>query len=214
MKIRTGMPVRLISFLGETESPPGIPAFDDYWKLIGLEGEVLRGEPGEKLVLVRFSADLTAMGLAHHNNIPDSLFISKSDLEVIEEKLPPQVLEKPELVSCMTDQKWHKVFQLILQHSGDITFIKIKYILDDNIYDLSIKDKGDFDAVSVREKDNVVVTFKEIQYLQVYCKEGDATTELSKPAMMAHELQSQGQYSVDIAPLYIKIYGYEHHRGE
>ena len=79
----------LKSFLGRTESPNETRDDEDYWKLIGSAGQILSEEVKQnpnfpKLgtqVLVRFEKDPVEMGLACHNDIPNSLWIFVSDLK-------------------------------------------------------------------------------------------------------------------------------------
>jgi|GEM_PF-403156 len=92
--------VRLKSFNGTTSKPINqqIRDCDDYWKLIGFEGEVIADEQVYKKlfkstdnlrVLVKFYCDIKEFGLASHNemdnsNWNNSLWILTDDIEPIE----------------------------------------------------------------------------------------------------------------------------------
>jgi len=88
--------VRLKSFNGTTCKPINqqIGDCDDYWKLIGFEGEIIADEQvykklfkptGKQRVLVKFYCDIKDFGLASHNemsnsNWANSLWILTDDL--------------------------------------------------------------------------------------------------------------------------------------
>lgn len=81
--------VRLVSFHGEAMSPVPVEKEEDFWRLVGSEGEVVSDElkvhpafPGKGgRVLVRFNIDLGGLGLPSHNSVRNSLWIFVSDLE-------------------------------------------------------------------------------------------------------------------------------------
>lgn len=73
--------VILKTFLGTENSEKPINANENYWKLIGQQGQVL--ELGEKRVLVKFKCDIDAFELENHNSIKNSLWILPTDLDKI-----------------------------------------------------------------------------------------------------------------------------------
>lgn len=76
--------VILKTFLGTEYSRKRINQNENYWKLIGQQGQVLELE--EKRVLVKFNCDIDAFGLENHNPIKNSLWILTSDLDKIKTK--------------------------------------------------------------------------------------------------------------------------------
>ena len=76
--------VILKTFLGTEDSRKPINQNENYWKLIGQQGQVL--ELGEKRVPVKFNCDIDAFGLENHNPIKNSLWILPSDLDKIKTK--------------------------------------------------------------------------------------------------------------------------------
>jgi len=91
MQFKIGDRVRLISFLGEDSSPPGVWPHENYWKLIGESGSVVNNVAPSSIskldkqhrVLIQLNVDLSAIGLEAHNEIPNSLWIRTSDIEMI-----------------------------------------------------------------------------------------------------------------------------------
>ena len=80
--------VKMLSF-NSTENPDiETPSNENYWKLIGKTG-VVSGYPEEynfhdkSRLLIVFDVNLDNIGLENHNEIPNSLWILKSDLEFI-----------------------------------------------------------------------------------------------------------------------------------
>lgn len=76
--------VKLKTFLGKTESTQKVSKNENYWLLIGQMGKIVEElEHDKRRVSVLFDCDLDALGLENHNPIKNSLFILKSDLEII-----------------------------------------------------------------------------------------------------------------------------------
>lgn len=84
-----GQRVRLRSFNGSVEPPTLVPHDQNYWVLIGRTATV-RQDPTEpqlytyhsgRRVCVQFDQDVSALGLACHNPLQNSLWILESDLE-------------------------------------------------------------------------------------------------------------------------------------
>ncbi|OOQ59341.1 hypothetical protein [Mucilaginibacter pedocola] len=84
--MQKGVRVILKTFLGETTAPESTEPWNDYWKLLGEEGEVIGDEIYNQRVLVLFHTDLNIFKLANHNPVPNSLWILPSDLETINTK--------------------------------------------------------------------------------------------------------------------------------
>ncbi len=88
---KVGARVKLTSFHGEIKSSEPVDEEEDFWVLVGQEGEVvdeqLRVHPafpykGER-ALVKFDRRLSDLGLVNHNDEANSLWIFISDLEVV-----------------------------------------------------------------------------------------------------------------------------------
>lgn len=65
---------------------------ENYWKLIGHEGIIIKDPcedtlfasfTKEKRLCVKFKVDLSSLGLINHNNVSNSLWILKTDLELV-----------------------------------------------------------------------------------------------------------------------------------
>ena len=88
-QFRCGDIVRLISFHNTVNAPDNIDEKENYWKLIGSLGEIVskksKSHPAfknmGKRVLVKFD-DVEKYGLYCHNEIPNSLWIFLTDIEV------------------------------------------------------------------------------------------------------------------------------------
>ena len=78
-----GQRVVLKSFNGTKSAPKGTNSSEDYWSLIGSFGTIVRGQRRPGKVCIVFDEDIQERGLECHNNIPNSLFILVSDLEMI-----------------------------------------------------------------------------------------------------------------------------------
>ena len=77
--------VRLRSFDGARTAPADVSAHEDYWRLIGTTGVVLRTERrlGAERALVQFDASVRKLGLECHNEAPNALWIKVTDLEEV-----------------------------------------------------------------------------------------------------------------------------------
>ncbi|MDR6696576.1 MULTISPECIES: hypothetical protein [Stenotrophomonas] len=83
-----GRKVLLATFLGSKHPPDDVRPSEDYWRLIGTNGTIVLEESQASMakhqrglrVLVQFPESIRDMGLACHNDIPDSLWIFVSDL--------------------------------------------------------------------------------------------------------------------------------------
>ncbi|WP_037586453.1 hypothetical protein [Stenoxybacter acetivorans] len=89
-----GKRVRLKSVDNKQSKPTCVQIrdYEDYWRLIGCEGEIISDEipswSKDKRFLVRFDQDLIAMKLECHNELSNplwsnALWIRVSDLEII-----------------------------------------------------------------------------------------------------------------------------------
>lgn len=84
MQFTKDTPVKLISFLRKLNAPRNTEARENYWKLIGQQGIVMdEVEMNNGRVLVLFEANLDDFGLENHNPLKNSIWIKKTDLEVI-----------------------------------------------------------------------------------------------------------------------------------
>ena len=77
--------VRLRSFDGTRTAPADVSVHEDYWRLIGTTGVVLRTERrfGAERALIEFDASVGELGLECHNENPNALWIRVTDLEVV-----------------------------------------------------------------------------------------------------------------------------------
>jgi hypothetical protein len=78
-----GTKVKLVSFNGSLESPDKCDPSDNYWILIGATGTISKIDNARGRLLVTFDSEVSDLGLHCHNEIPNSLLILVSDLEVI-----------------------------------------------------------------------------------------------------------------------------------
>ncbi len=83
--MQKGALYKLKSFNGTNEPLDNTPANENYWKLIGRTAKVvgLANEfqlPNRDRVLIQFDTNIESLGLECHNQIPNSLWILKSDL--------------------------------------------------------------------------------------------------------------------------------------
>jgi hypothetical protein len=85
--LSAGCHVRLITFNGTPNCPNGTDTKEDYWKLIGWRGIIFLDAPVDGIsadrVLVKFDDDVSTSGLHSHNPEANSLWIKRSDLEMI-----------------------------------------------------------------------------------------------------------------------------------
>ncbi|MEN5274866.1 hypothetical protein [Stenotrophomonas lactitubi] len=85
-----GRKVVLETFLGNRHPHENVRPSENYWKLIGTTGTVVSEEsqtsmpahPRGARVLVQFPAGIRNLGLACHNEAPDSLWLFVSDLVI------------------------------------------------------------------------------------------------------------------------------------
>ncbi|GKS97660.1 hypothetical protein [Acidovorax sp. SUPP2825] len=81
--------VTLKKFLGEINPPHKVKTQDNYWKLIGEMGSIVKLENQSKMpkhpngprVLIKFDSNVNNFGLSCHNEIENSLWIFISDLK-------------------------------------------------------------------------------------------------------------------------------------
>ncbi len=84
MKFTKDTPVKLITFLGKSTAPKNTDDRENYWKLIGQHGIVIdEVEMNNDRVLVLFDGNLDDFEIENHNLIKNSLWIKKTDLEVL-----------------------------------------------------------------------------------------------------------------------------------
>ena len=76
--------VKLISFLGKSTAPKNTINHENYWKLIGETGIVFdENDINNGRILVLFDKNLDDFEVENHNPIKNSLWIKKTDLEVL-----------------------------------------------------------------------------------------------------------------------------------
>jgi len=80
--LKPGKRVVLKSFKGSLVAPQDIKAEENYWQLIGGKAVVDVVNNTDR-VLIKFERDLSGLGLANHNETPNSLWILISDLKFI-----------------------------------------------------------------------------------------------------------------------------------
>lgn len=91
--MKIGKIVKLDTYNGSKASAPGYDPKENYWKLIGCKGVIIKDPftcakyPDEALrnerrVLVKFECSLNSLGLYCHNDIENSLWILVTDLSV------------------------------------------------------------------------------------------------------------------------------------
>lgn len=73
--------VILNTFFGTKTSMDKVDVREDYWKLIGQPGIIL-DSPNNR-ILIKFECDIDQFELENHNPIKNSLWILRSDLEII-----------------------------------------------------------------------------------------------------------------------------------
>jgi len=75
--------VILRTFNGSSVSPGECSPDENYWALIGETGTVVELKNARARVLVKFDASVAGYGLHCHNEVPNSLYILESDLEIL-----------------------------------------------------------------------------------------------------------------------------------
>lgn len=83
MKMKIGNKVKLNTFNGTTKPDEKCAPNENYWKLIGSFGKIVKGQNAKSRFLVQFEKDVLSLGLECHNDIKNSLWILESDLEEI-----------------------------------------------------------------------------------------------------------------------------------
>jgi hypothetical protein len=83
MHIEKNTSIKMKSFLGTLNPKNKVPEKENYWKLIGKTGKVIdAAENHDGRVLVLFDSNLDELEVEKHNPIINSLWISKTDLEI------------------------------------------------------------------------------------------------------------------------------------
>lgn len=72
----------LKSFKGSLIAPHGVKPEENYWQLIGSKAVVEVANKTDQ-VLLKFERDLSGLGLANHNEVPNTLWILISDLKFV-----------------------------------------------------------------------------------------------------------------------------------
>jgi len=80
MKMKIGNKVKLNTFNGTTKPDEECSHNENYWKLIGSLGKILKGPNDKSRFLVQFEKDVISLVLECHNDINNSLWILESDL--------------------------------------------------------------------------------------------------------------------------------------
>lgn len=75
--------VFLRTFNGTSSPPEDCAPGEDYWRLIGESGTVVKATNARNRVLVQFDNSIIERGLICHNPVPNSLYILATDLEVL-----------------------------------------------------------------------------------------------------------------------------------
>ena len=91
--------VRLTRFNRTVTPPADVEDCENYWILIGKAGEIQNVRPPDESmkdrVLIRFDENLKSLGLEAHNEVQNSLWILKSDVESAEDpSLTTKVLRR------------------------------------------------------------------------------------------------------------------------
>jgi len=87
--MKEGCRVKLAAYNAAPTAPPGCDPQEDYWKLIGCEGVVVRdpytcckydNHDSERMVLVAFDVSFASRGLCCRETVENSLWVSIADL--------------------------------------------------------------------------------------------------------------------------------------
>ncbi|WP_316367037.1 hypothetical protein [Candidatus Thiodiazotropha sp. CDECU1] len=81
--MEVGLKVKLKTFNGDSDAPEKCNPSENYWALIGKTGTIVKPENDRSRVLMQFDDQVSDFGLHCHNDIPNSLLILTSDVEVI-----------------------------------------------------------------------------------------------------------------------------------
>ena len=80
--LKPGKRVVLKSFNGSLIAPQKVKDEENYWQLIGSKAVVEITNDSDR-ILIKFERDLSSLGLISHNEIPNSLWASISDLKFV-----------------------------------------------------------------------------------------------------------------------------------
>lgn len=89
--IQEGTIVRLCSFNGTSAAPAKVEESENYWRLVGSRGRIVRSPTEEHLYasfsmvrkyLIQFETNLRDIGLVSHNEVVNALWINQSDFKV------------------------------------------------------------------------------------------------------------------------------------
>ena len=84
MILKENTPVILKSFLDREDSPKRYKGSkEDYWKLLGEIGSVIKLSDNKKKALILFEQNLDDLKLENHNEIKNTLWINITDLEFL-----------------------------------------------------------------------------------------------------------------------------------
>jgi hypothetical protein len=78
-----GSKVKMNTFNETLVSPEKCDSSEDYWSLVGSTGSITKPENSRGRFLVTFDIDVARLGLHCHNEVPNSLLILVSDLEIL-----------------------------------------------------------------------------------------------------------------------------------
>jgi hypothetical protein len=80
MTYKIGNEVKLNSFNGTLKPDDNCQPHENYWRLIGYRGKIVKEPNSKSRVLVQFTNDISSLGLECHNDSENSLWILESDL--------------------------------------------------------------------------------------------------------------------------------------
>ena len=87
-RLETGNRVELVSFNGELEAAANVDKKENYWLLIGNSGKIVddfaKAAIQKDRVLVRFDVSIERLGLESHNEVPNTLWIKRTNLSILE----------------------------------------------------------------------------------------------------------------------------------
>lgn len=101
--MRAGTRVVLRTFNGRASSPRDCRPDEDYWRLIGTMGHVEQGGTVPARILVRFEADVSALGLTCHNAVPNALHIAPADLAPVVAIRPAAPADTSAMAEILSD---------------------------------------------------------------------------------------------------------------
>lgn len=220
MRIEKDTPVRLKSFLGTLTSSEKVNENENYWKLIGETGKVVEDERIKNgRVLVLFKNNLNDFNLENHNQINNSLWLKKSDLELDNYEIHIKKLDKEisKRTSFMNNTKWFKLFTKIEKNKFGIQNAYIKFLLTDRKYKFSF---GGFDTTGFGDVSELgPFKFKEIEWILIPKKheqerwnrnEKLTSESIFQPLIEIEKVMtSLGQFEYDKTEGELKIYGYK-----